>query len=68
MDAKVRKLIICYRIHSSRANIERLSVKKENCGRGLTQQEMTHKVYDILIKEYSDTVTDWFGFMAHQPS
>ena len=41
MDAKIKKLITCHRMHHPRADIECLNIKRENCGRELIQLELT---------------------------
>ena len=43
MDAKIRKLMTCHRMHHPRADIERLYIKRENSGRGLIQLEFAYK-------------------------
>ena len=58
MDTKVRKLMICQRMHHPRVDIEHLYIKRENGGRGLIQLELTNKTTTTRLLKYLDTTTD----------
>ena len=58
MCIKVRKLIICLRMHHPRENIKCLNVKRENGERGLIQLVLTNKTTNIGVNKYLDTL-DW---------
>ena len=50
MDAKVRKILTCHRIHHPRADIECLYIKRENGV--LIQLDWTNKITTIGFKDY----------------
>ena len=68
MDAKVRKLITCHKMHHPRADIEHLYGKRENGGKGLIQLKLTYKIATVGLKKYVDTATDsiWQLIYTHE--
>ena len=53
------KIIFCFRMHHTRADIDHLYVKrKNNDGRSLIPRELTYKTTPIRLRKYLDTITD----------
>ena len=65
INTKVKKVITCFIMHHSRADIERLNVKRKNGGKGLVQLELVYKTTTIGLKKYLDTATDWMQMLVN---
>ena len=55
IDRKTRKMMIMYKMHHPKADIDRLYVKRKEGGRGLVQIEVAYEVEIINIAEYLNT-------------
>ena len=55
IDRKTRKMLTMYKIHHSRADIDRLYVKRKEGARGLVQIEAAYKAEIMNIAEYLNT-------------
>jgi predicted GNAT family acetyltransferase len=55
IDRKTRKMLTMYKMHHTKADIDRLYVKRKEEGRGLVQAEATYKAEIINISEYLNT-------------
>jgi len=55
IDRKTRKMLIMYKMHHPKADIDRLYVKRKEGGRGLLQVEAAHKTEIINIAEHVNT-------------
>jgi len=55
IDRKTRKMLIMYKMHHPKADIDRLYVKGKEGGRGLVQIEAAYKAEIINIAEYLKT-------------
>jgi predicted GNAT family acetyltransferase len=55
IDRKTRKILTMYKMHHTKANIDRLYVKSKEGGRGLVQVEVAYKAEITSIAEYLNT-------------
>ena len=55
IDKKTRKMRTMYKMHHTKADIDRLYVKRKEGGRGLVQVEAAYKAETINITEYLNT-------------
>jgi hypothetical protein len=55
IDMKPRKVLIMYKMHHLKADIDRLYVKRKEGGRGLVQVEASYKTEIINNAEYFNT-------------
>ena len=58
MDAKIRKLLTCERMHHPKADVDRLYVPRNEGGRGLTQLETVYKTSTIGLNAYLESTND----------
>ena len=58
-DTKIRKLLICNRMHHRKADIDRLYIPRNKGGMGIIQFELSCKKQTIGQHKYLTTATDW---------
>jgi len=51
-DQKMRKLITTEGIHHPKANVNRLCIKRQNCGHGLDKLESAYNAAIVGLSEY----------------
>ena len=59
IDTKIRKLLICYKVHHPKADKDRLYLPRSEGGRSLIQTELTYKTTTIGLHKYLQTTKDW---------
>ena len=59
IDAKIRKIMTCYRMHHPKADIDRLYLPRSSGGRGMMQLELAYKTTTIGLHQYLETSQDW---------
>ena len=66
MDAKIRKLLMCERMHHPKADVDRLYVPRNEGGRGLTQLETVYKTSTIGLNAYLENTNDRLLKLVYQ--
>ena len=66
MDAKIRKLLTCERMHHPKADVDGLYVPRNEGGRGLTQLEPEYKTSTIGLNAYLESTNDCLLKLVYQ--
>ena len=59
LDVKVRKLLTINKMHHSKADVDRLYIRRSDGGKGLLQLELMYRTTTIGLQTYLDSTQDW---------